>query len=147
VASIALRSLWYGGSLPNSDRWSRLRLGKIAGARKERATYVKQRLAVLFDVFGVRASSLNESGEHCVFRFLKILFGKGIDASPEEMVAILTGQMYPGDKLLAQIADLQARQNNTVEPETIFAAACGCSMMALSGAAHGTTSSVPLRRK
>jgi hypothetical protein len=58
------------------------------------------------------------------------------------MVAILTGQMYPGDKLLAKIAGLQARQNNKIEPETIFAAACGCSMMALSGAAHGMTNSL-----
>jgi hypothetical protein len=46
-----------------------------------------------------------------MFRFLKILFGKGIDASPEEMVAILTGQMFPGDKLLAKIADRSPCKN------------------------------------
>jgi hypothetical protein len=74
-------------------------------------------------------------------RFLKILFGKGIDASPDELVAIFTGQMYPLEQFLAQVADLHARQGNKVEPETIFAAAGGCSMLALSAATHGMTNS------
>ena len=41
-----------------------------------------------------------------------------------------------------QSADLQVRQNNKIEPETIFAAACGCSMMALAASAHGIVNSL-----
>jgi len=72
-----------------------------------------------------------------MFRFLKILFGKGIDAPPEVMCAMFVEWMYPEGNLLTKIAELQTRQNNKVDPEAIVFAACGCSEVALTAAGKG----------
>jgi len=66
--------------------------------------------------------------------------------SPEDMVAVFTAEMYPTDKLLTKVIREQD-QHNTLKHESIYAVACGCSMIALYGARKEDINSLGSKEK
>jgi hypothetical protein len=64
-------------------------------------------------------------------RFLKILFGGGIDASSEELLAMLVGQTYPGNDFVGAYVSAKGL---VMKEEAVFVSAAACCSLGVIGA-------------
>jgi hypothetical protein len=71
-----------------------------------------------------------------IMSFLRILFGKGINATSEELLELFVAQTYPAQQLLDVVAELQRRRGIPVDTEAIFASASACCAVAVVGVAY-----------